>query len=98
MAKVIKKPLLVLPTLMLLIGFGPISMELYIPSLTSIAHDLDSSVRSVQLSITLYPIGYGLGQLILGPLSDMFGRKKILYASGLVFFIATAIDQVQKLL
>lgn len=76
---------------MLLVGFGPISVELYLPALSQVAHTFNTPVVSAQLTIALYPIGYGLSQLFLGPLSDRFGRKKILLSAGFLYLLMTIV-------
>ena len=86
---VIKRPLWVLMSLMSLVAFGPISVEMYLPAIHQVAQSLGVSVVQAQLTITLYPIGYGIAQLILGPVSDRFGRKPVLFFSGSLYLFMT---------
>jgi predicted MFS family arabinose efflux permease len=65
-----------------LLGCG---VDLYVPSLPIITRYFGTSSDLVQLSISFYMLGYALGQVILGILSDGVGRKKILIFSGVVF-------------
>jgi DHA1 family bicyclomycin/chloramphenicol resistance-like MFS transporter len=76
-------------SLMLLAGFGPVSLELYLPAIAQVAREFNTTVAQAQLTIALYPLGYGLSQLILGPLSDRFGRKLILTYATLLFLAMT---------
>ncbi|WP_158737035.1 multidrug effflux MFS transporter [Alteribacillus sp. YIM 98480] len=58
-----------------LAAFGPLTIDMYLPSFPSIAADLQTSASLVQLSLTACLLGLAGGQLIIGPLSDMKGRK-----------------------
>lgn len=75
--------------LMLLMGLGPFSFEIYVPALHSISQYYNVSLYSVQLTITLFPLGYGISQLFLGPFSDHYGRKKILHLGLSIYFLAS---------
>ncbi|HWI71347.1 MAG TPA: multidrug effflux MFS transporter [Baekduia sp.] len=70
-------------------AFGPLSIDLYLPSLPSIGDDLDASASSIQLSITACLVGLAVGQIYAGPLSDRLGRRRVL-AAGLVAFVAAS--------
>ncbi|MES2998550.1 MAG: MFS transporter [Pseudomonadota bacterium] len=67
-------------TLLLLISFASVNAVLFTPALPSIAHYFSVSDNAVQHTITWFLIGYGIGQLLYGPLADRFGRKPSLYA------------------
>ncbi|PLS09623.1 Bcr/CflA family multidrug efflux MFS transporter [Neobacillus cucumis] len=62
---------------------GPFTIDTYLPSFPTIVKDFDTTVSLVQISLTSCLLGLGLGQLVIGPLSDVKGRKK-----PLLFFIA----------
>lgn len=62
-----------------------------LPSLPAISSALNAQAGSVQLTLTLYIFGFGLSQLIYGPLSDRFGRKKLLVLGLIIFLIANSI-------
>jgi DHA1 family bicyclomycin/chloramphenicol resistance-like MFS transporter len=57
-------------------SFGPLSMDLYLPALPRVATDLGAADNITQLSLSACLIGLALGQLIAGPLSDRWGRRK----------------------
>jgi MFS transporter, DHA1 family, multidrug resistance protein len=69
----------------LLSAIGPFAIDMYLPALPSIGHSLHADAATVQLSLTVFFIAVGGGQLLYGPLSDMYGRKPPLYV-GLVLF------------
>ena len=64
---------------------APFSIDAYIPASVDISKDLLASANLVQLSIAIFLMGFSLGPLIFGPLSDAFGRRKLIFLS-LIFF------------
>ncbi len=56
-------------------AIGPLSIDMYLPAFPDIADALRTSASSVQLTLTACVAGLALGQLLLGPLSDRFGRR-----------------------
>ena len=58
--------------LLLLIVFGPISMDLYLPVLPKLTTDLHSATPTAQLTVTACLLGLAIGQLLAGPSSCMF--------------------------
>ena len=85
--KSVPKSIIVL--LSALVAFGPLSIDMYLPSLPIIAQDLQSPVSEVQKTITLFLIGFSAGMLVYGPLSDRFGRKKLLLIGIVIYILAT---------
>lgn len=65
-----------LPVLIGLSAFGPLTTDVYLPGLPSMASAFGVSTASAQLTLTACVIGLGLGQLAIGPLSDMSGRRR----------------------
>ncbi len=74
----------------LLSAVGPFAIDMYLPALPEIARDLAVPQSSVQLTLTLYFVAFGVAQLIYGPLADQVGRKPPLYI-GMAIFIAGSI-------
>ncbi|MBM9616609.1 multidrug effflux MFS transporter [Desulfobulbus rhabdoformis] len=75
-----------LAVLSLLMGFASISTDLYLPAMPLMRTSLQASHGSIELTISSYLIGFSLGQLFWGPISDRYGRRPSI-AVGLVFFI-----------
>ncbi|MCH9770639.1 MAG: multidrug effflux MFS transporter [Gammaproteobacteria bacterium] len=57
---------------------APVLIDEYAPSMPAMAADLTSSANVIQFTITMMLFGLGVGQVILGPLSDRFGRRPII--------------------
>src|SRR5690625_5937613 len=76
--------------LMLLTVFGPLSMDLYLPVLPELARDLEAPASAAQLTVTACLIGLASGQLVAGPLSDRFGRRRPLIV-GILAYIAASV-------
>lgn len=68
------------PRFVALLGFiaalGAVSMDMYLPSLPAVAEDLGTTAAAVQFTISGVLIGGALGQLLMGPLSDRYGRRR----------------------
>ncbi|MGO2512351.1 multidrug effflux MFS transporter [Marinomonas polaris] len=78
---------LTIPLLGYLVAFGPLSIDMYLPSLPTIANNLGTSDQLIQTTITVFLLGMAIGMLIFGPLSDMLGRKRLLLIGiGFYFF------------
>ena len=75
--------------LAMLTALGPLSMDMYLPSLPDIAHVLGAPVARTQLTISSYLIGFAVGQMIYGPLSDRYGRRPVLLAAVALYLAST---------
>lgn len=74
----------------LLSTFGPISLDLYLPSVPALAAELHTSTSAAQLSISFCLAGLACGQLIAGPLSDRYGRRRPLIVGLIGYLLASA--------
>jgi len=72
-----------------LVGIGPLCTDLYLPALPEMAGSLGASASLVQLSLTSCLLGLALGQIVIGPYSDVYGRRRPLILSLVVFAIAS---------
>lgn len=76
--------------LVAMIAIGPFTLQVLVPSLPAMGRDLGASTATIQLTVTLYLVAVGAGQLIYGPLSDRFGRRPLLMG-GLALYAAASL-------
>jgi DHA1 family bicyclomycin/chloramphenicol resistance-like MFS transporter len=69
-------PLRLVLVLGALTAVGPLSLTLYLPALPRLAEDLQTTDAMAQLTMTACMVGLALGQLLTGPLSDRYGRRR----------------------
>ena len=84
-----KLPMLLLIVLGTMTAFGPMIIDMYLPALPAVQQQFNTSTSSIQLTLSFAMIGLALGQFIFGPLSDVFGRKKIALIILSVFVLAS---------
>jgi DHA1 family bicyclomycin/chloramphenicol resistance-like MFS transporter len=73
-----------------LAAIGPLSIDMYLPALPTITQDFNTNASLVQLSLTFFLLGLALGQLFVGPISDVRGRRTPLLI-GLALYAATSL-------
>lgn len=82
------------PSLLAALGFtaavSPVATDMYLASFRSVQLDLHASASQVQLTLSLFFLGLGAGQLVLGAISDNLGRRRVLLVSLTVFAAAGA--------
>lgn len=88
--------------LSMLVGTATINVNTYIPAMPAIGLDTGASAQLVQLSLAVFMWGYALGQLFIGPLSDRYGRRRVLLLGlssyTVVNFISAFAQQIEFLL
>jgi DHA1 family bicyclomycin/chloramphenicol resistance-like MFS transporter len=67
---------------------------MYVPALPALSHDLDTTMSQVQITLSAGMFGLALGQLLAGPISDMWGRKRPLLAGITVFILVSLLCAV----
>jgi DHA1 family bicyclomycin/chloramphenicol resistance-like MFS transporter len=77
-------------TLAALSAFAPMSVDMYLPAMPSLTSVFDATPGMVQWTLSAFLVGFGLGQLIFGPLADRFGRKPILLLGLSLYLLASA--------
>ena len=79
----------------LILSFGflsamaPLSVDIYLPALPMLQHTFGADQARTLLTLSAFLIGFGAGQLFLGPLSDRFGRKRPLIAGLILYLVAS---------
>src|SRR5204862_797340 len=71
-------------------GVAPISLYMLVPSLPVLAATFGSDISIAQMTVSLFMVGIACSQLIMGPLSDKFGRRPVLLA-GLGLMVAASV-------
>ncbi|MYR42700.1 multidrug effflux MFS transporter [Streptomyces sp. SID5910] len=69
----------------------PLAMDMYLPSLPEVTESLHAPAATVQLTLTACLAGMALGQLVVGPMSDRWGRRRPLLTGLAVYVVATAL-------
>jgi DHA1 family bicyclomycin/chloramphenicol resistance-like MFS transporter len=75
--------------LAILTAMGPLSTDMYLPSLPAIGRAFATDAGQVQLTLSVFLVGFALGQIVYGPVADLYGRKPVLLA-GLILFVAAS--------
>ncbi|AXG77550.1 multidrug effflux MFS transporter [Streptomyces paludis] len=77
-----------------LTALPPLSMDMYLPALPEVTRSLNSPAATVQITLTACLAGMALGQIVVGPMSDRWGRRRPLLLGMFVYVIATALCAV----
>lgn len=75
-------------------ALGSLAIHMFVPAMPSVARELAAQPGTVQLTVSLYLLGLGGGQLAAGPISDAVGRRPVLLA-GIVIFVAASLCAAQ---
>lgn len=74
-----------------LTALGPLSTDLYLPSLPDIGRAFGVSAPRVQLTLSAYLMGFAVGQIVYGPFSDRYGRRPVLLVSVAIYCLASLV-------
>ena len=83
-------PLKMVASLAVIVALGPAAVDMYLASMPEMAIELNTSYATTQLTLTVFLIFMGLGQLLFGPISDAIGRITPLLI-GLAAYIAASL-------
>lgn len=83
-------PVLTVALLALLLGTQPITTDLYLPALPGLAAQLQAPMGHAQATLWVLLLAFGVGQLLLGPAADRYGRRPVLLG-GLSLMVAASI-------
>ena len=78
-------------TVILLTAIAPLATDMYVPAFPNVAGDLTATATQVQLTLTTFFVGMAVGQLIGGPVSDRYGRRRLLLAAVVVMTVASVV-------
>ncbi len=81
----------VFTVIVILLSVGQFTNDIYLPSIPSLITYFSTTENSIQLTITLYFIGYGVSQLFYGPLSDYYGRRPVILISLCIYLLGTVL-------
>lgn len=73
-----------------LMGFGSISTDLYLPAMPAMGAELGGGHGALELTVSTFLVGFSLGQLLWGPVSDRFGRRLPVAVGMALFMIGSA--------
>ena len=68
-------------------AFGALTIDMSLPAMPGMAAELRTSAPMVQLTLTVFVVGLAVGQVIVGPLSDTWGRRRPLLI-GMALYVA----------
>jgi DHA1 family bicyclomycin/chloramphenicol resistance-like MFS transporter len=68
---------------------GPLSIDMYLPSLPSLAAAFGTTAAAAQITLTSFMLGFSLGMLVYGPLSDAYGRRPVLLGGIVLYTLAS---------
>jgi len=80
----------ILPILMSMVVLSPLAIDIYLPSMPVMATEFNVSSSDIQSTLVLFMFAMGVGQILIGPLADRFGRRPIALA-GIVLYIASSL-------
>ncbi|MFO1341072.1 MAG: multidrug effflux MFS transporter [Burkholderiaceae bacterium] len=72
-----------------LLGLQPVTTDLYLPALPRLARELQAPMAATQLTMSLVLLAFGISQLLLGPMSDRFGRRPVLLGGLAIYTLAS---------
>ncbi|WP_299797950.1 multidrug effflux MFS transporter [uncultured Shewanella sp.] len=79
-----------LPVLMSMVILSPLAIDIYLPSMPTMAAEFSVSASEVQSTLVLFLFAMGVGQIVIGPLADRFGRRPIALG-GILLYISSSI-------
>jgi DHA1 family bicyclomycin/chloramphenicol resistance-like MFS transporter/DHA1 family florfenicol/chloramphenicol resistance protein-like MFS transporter len=74
-----------------LVTLTPMGIDIYLPSLPVMAQDYGQPVTALQASITLFIFAVGVGQILIGPLADRYGRRPVALGGALAYLLGSAL-------
>ncbi|MSO80792.1 MAG: MFS transporter [Alphaproteobacteria bacterium] len=82
-------PALLVCGVTLLVMFEPMTIDMYLPALPTMAVDLGGDAETLRQTLSVYILGFGAAQIFYGPLSDAVGRRPALFDAGALYAVAS---------
>lgn len=82
-----------LPILMMMVVLSPLAIDIYLPSMPTMAAEFAVSASQVQSTLVLFLFAMGVGQILIGPLADRYGRRPVALG-GILLYIASSLMAV----
>ncbi|MCF1429211.1 MAG: multidrug effflux MFS transporter [Shewanella sp.] len=82
-----------LPLLMSMVLLSPLAIDIYLPSMPAMATEFAVSDSDVQSTLVLFLAAMGLGQILIGPMADKFGRRPVVLG-GIIFYVLSSLFAV----
>ena len=80
----------ILPILMSIVVLSPLAIDIYLPSMPVMAAEFNVSSSEIQSTLVLFLFAMGIGQILIGPLADRFGRRPIAL-SGIALYVVSSV-------
>jgi len=84
-----KDPVVLVAALGILSAVSPLATDMYLASMPAMADYFGTSASAVQLTLTTYMVGMAVGQFLLGPISDVLGRHRLMVAGNVLFLLSS---------
>ncbi len=81
---------ILMPLLAAIMAMSPLAVDLYLPAMPQLAEDLNTTIKVVQNTLSIYLLGYALGLILFGPLADK-SRRRVLVLLGISGFCLTSV-------
>ncbi|WP_076413451.1 multidrug effflux MFS transporter [Shewanella sp. UCD-KL12] len=78
-----------LPILMSLVVLSPLAIDIYLPSMPTMATEFSVSMSEVQSTLVLFLFAMGVGQILIGPLADRYGRRPVAIGGVLLYMLSS---------
>ncbi|RUO29027.1 multidrug transporter [Aliidiomarina sedimenti] len=77
-----------------LVALGPLAIDAYLPAIPSMANDLNTSLHQIEITLSLFLLGFAAGQLFGGPLSDKHGRRLTILIGLTLFMLGSLLTAI----
>jgi MFS transporter, DHA1 family, multidrug resistance protein len=84
-----RDPVVLVAALGILSAVSPLATDMYLASMPAMADYFGTSASAVQLTLTTYMVGMAVGQFLLGPISDVLGRHRLMVAGNVLFLLSS---------